>query len=373
MLTVQPRRKADTLLAACVFGMAMAPLPLLVLGISEWSSPFGLMASGLVLLACAALVFRYVIRRTDTAGLRTGGGLLEVASWAVVLAFLVVGSGIKLLVGIERVGLVADSFLLLTILGLPITILRRTAIERRLTRLPRAGVAVVTVLTLVAAGLVALIDLSIPARFPGGRKSRHADDPVGSLDAGPRRPRSADDARAPVDDDHFDTKVCLTIQPVSPSDAVPSIGEKPTSVGNGPRARRTGQKKTAELSELGCQFDQCWDGGLPATAATAAAAVAAASTTTATAASATAATRALLSLIHGQRAALKLPGVEVADRFGGFRIGRHLDEAESPRTTGVAVHDQLGLGHGAGLREEVAQVHFGGVEGEVTNVQSLAH
>lgn len=33
---------------------------------------------------------------------------------------------------------------------------------------------------LLVAGLVALIDLATPSRFPEGRKSRHADDPVGS-------------------------------------------------------------------------------------------------------------------------------------------------------------------------------------------------
>src|SRR4051794_36120836 len=117
-----------------------------------------------------------------------------------------------------------------------------------------------------------------------------------------------------------------------------------------------------------------WGAGLPATAATTAA-TAVAATSTAAAPSTTAATaaaRTLLGLVHGQRAALKLSGVEVADRVGGFRIGRHLDEAEASRTTRVAVHDQLGLGHSARLREEVAQIHFGGVEGEITNVQSLA-
>jgi hypothetical protein len=182
-VTARSRGPADTLLAACVLGLATAPLPLLLLGgRSEWGGgPFGILASALVLLATSALVFRYVIRAADPAGTGPGGRVVEAASWVVVVAFLIVGSGINLLVGVERAGVVADSFLLLTLLGLPVVILRRTALEGRLTRLPRASVRIGATAALVVAGLVALIDLATPARFPGGRKSRHADDPVGSL------------------------------------------------------------------------------------------------------------------------------------------------------------------------------------------------
>jgi len=197
-VTARSRGPADTLLAACVLGLATAPLPLLLLGgRSEWGSgPFGIAASALVLLATGALVFRYVIRRANAAGTGAGGRVVEVASWVVVIAFLIVGSGINLLVGIERAGVVADSFLLLSLLGLPVVILRRTAVEGRLTRLPRAGVRIGAVAVLVVAGLVALIDLATPARFPGGHKSRHADDPVGSLVRGRFHYRRATLARS---------------------------------------------------------------------------------------------------------------------------------------------------------------------------------
>jgi hypothetical protein len=181
-VTARLRGPADTLLAACIVGLAIAPLPLLLLGgRSEWGSVFGIVAGAVVLSASGALVCRYVVRRADTARSGTGGRVVEAASWVVVIAFMIVGSGINLAVGIERAGIVADSFLLLTLLGLPVVVLRRTAIEGRLTRLPRAGVRIGATAALVIAGLVALIDLATPARFPGGRKSRHADDPVGSL------------------------------------------------------------------------------------------------------------------------------------------------------------------------------------------------
>jgi hypothetical protein len=104
-----------------------------------------------------------------------------VASWVAVVAFLILASGINLLVGVARAGVVADSFLLLTLLTLPVVILRRTPVEARLTRLPRAHVTIAVTAVLVIACLVAMIDLATPTRFPGGPKSHHTDDPVGSL------------------------------------------------------------------------------------------------------------------------------------------------------------------------------------------------
>jgi hypothetical protein len=180
-VTARSRGPADTLLAACVLGLATAPLLLLLLGgWSEWGGAFGIVASAVVLLACGALVYGYVIRRADAAG-RTGGRVVEAASWVAVIAFLIVGSGINLLVGVERAGVVADSFLLLTLLGLPVVILRRTALEGRLAHLPRPAVRIGAMAALVVAGLIALIDFATPTRFPGGHKSRHTDDPIGSL------------------------------------------------------------------------------------------------------------------------------------------------------------------------------------------------
>jgi len=187
-VTARSRGPADTLLASCVLGLATAPLPLLLLGgRSEWGGAFGVVASVTVLLSSGALVYRYIVRRAGAHGAGTGGRVVEAASWMVVIAFLIVGSGINLLVGIARAGVVADSFLLLTLLALPVVILRRTAIEARLTRLPRGGVRIGVAVALVVAGLIALIDLVTPTRFPGGPKSRHGDDPIGWLEPSPQR------------------------------------------------------------------------------------------------------------------------------------------------------------------------------------------
>jgi len=186
-VTTRSRGRADTLLAACVLAFATAPVPLLLLGgRSEWGGTFGIVASAVALLASGALVYRYAIRPARSDGTGAGGRAVEVASWLAVVAFLVLASGINLLVGVARAGVVADSFLLLTLLALPVVILRRTPVEARLTRLPRSRVTIAVTVILVLASLVALIDLATPSRFPGGPKSRHADDSIGSLVRTPR-------------------------------------------------------------------------------------------------------------------------------------------------------------------------------------------
>src|SRR5262249_51952162 len=51
----------------------------------------------------------------------------------------------------------------------------------------------------------------------------------------------------------------------------------------------------------------------------------------------------------------------------------HLDEAEAARPAGVAVGHDLGPRHGAELAERLAEVVRGGLEGEVADVDVLAH
>src|SRR3569832_370520 len=96
-------------------------------------------------------------------------------------------------------------------------------------------------------------------------------------------------------------------------------------------------------------------------------------TAAATTAAAAPAAGALLGLVDRQGTAHELTTVQVADRGRCLGVRRHLDEAEAARTAGVAIHDQLGLGHRARVREQVAQVHFRGVEREISYVESLAH
>jgi hypothetical protein len=125
-----------------------------------------------------------------------------------------------------------------------------------------------------------------------------------------------------------------------------------------------------------------------ATTTTAAAAVAAAATTTeaaaattaaakataATAAAAAAAFSARLRLVHAQRTPIDVLAIERLD--GALRIlfAFHFDERKATRATGVPVEHDLDVGDLAAVAfERGAQGVFGGLEGEVSYVQSRTH
>src|SRR5262249_5088683 len=78
-----------------------------------------------------------------------------------------------------------------------------------------------------------------------------------------------------------------------------------------------------------------------------------------------------LGLVDGQRAALVVGPVEGGDRLVAALA--HLYEGEAPRAAGVAVADDLGPGHAAVLAEDLQEVIGGGLEGEVSDVNVLAH
>jgi hypothetical protein len=82
---------------------------------------------------------------------------------------------------------------------------------------------------------------------------------------------------------------------------------------------------------------------------------------------------ALARFVHGEAPALQFRVVQILDdRLHG--LGRfHLDESESARPSGLAVHDQ---GHGLDLAvfgEQLADLLLGCTEGKVSYVDFLSH
>ena len=115
-----------------------------------------------------------------------------------------------------------------------------------------------------------------------------------------------------------------------------------------------------------------------AAATTATAAEATASTTaeaTAAAAAAAAATfSARLRLVHAQRTPIDVLAIERLDGTLCILLAFHLDERKATRTTGVPVEHDLHVGDLAAVAfERGAQGIFGGLEGEVSYVQSRTH
>jgi hypothetical protein len=110
------------------------------------------------------------------------------------------------------------------------------------------------------------------------------------------------------------------------------------------------------------------------TAAVATATATAATTTTVTAtAAATAARLALLGLIHAERATVEGLAVHAFDGLGGFLGGAHRDEREAARAAGLAIGHEVDVADIPELLKRGADAIGGGVEREVSNVQTSIH
>src|SRR5262249_5000574 len=91
------------------------------------------------------------------------------------------------------------------------------------------------------------------------------------------------------------------------------------------------------------------------------------------ASSAAAATTVLagLGLVHRQGPAVQLGPVHRGNRL--VPAVAHLDEREPPGPAGLAVHDDLDLGHRAVLGERLPELVLGRREGHVADIQVLGH
>lgn len=74
-----------------------------------------------------------------------------------IAAFLIVVSNFTLLTGFERIGLFSTLFLVATLVSLPAVLVRRTALEERLRRLPD----VVALPLLLAVLLAAVVTMAV--------------------------------------------------------------------------------------------------------------------------------------------------------------------------------------------------------------------
>src|SRR5690606_16221059 len=102
------------------------------------------------------------------------------------------------------------------------------------------------------------------------------------------------------------------------------------------------------------------------TAATVAAAASAAAATTATESAAAAAL--VARLVDDEIAALQRVAIHGADGCLCRAVIGHGDEAETPRTAGFSIGDDLGLGNIAVRSEELGELRIGGSPGQVADV-----
>jgi hypothetical protein len=113
-----------------------------------------------------------------------------------------------------------------------------------------------------------------------------------------------------------------------------------------------------------------------ATATAKAAAVSTATTTTAAAAKAATATAVgtLASFADCNRTTLELFAVQGLHGVLRTGVGRHLNERETARATGVAIEHELHFRYVMTRRHErIAEIRFGGRIRQIANVKSLSH
>ena len=92
------------------------------------------------LSGCGFLSFRHLLKPHDSSARKILLLGIESASWIAIARFLFFVSSINLMTPLERVRVVSMVFLVSRTVFVPVVLLRRTALERRLGRLSTLGI-----------------------------------------------------------------------------------------------------------------------------------------------------------------------------------------------------------------------------------------
>jgi hypothetical protein len=165
-VTQRQHRLPEVALSACALGFVLCPLPFLVIAARTELQP---MASVILAtafgLSAGFLLARLLRKPAGESRRRVLTTVTELASWATVAAILLLISQIHLMRGLERWGAVSLNFLSASLLCFPLVWFRRTAIEHRLTPLPRAVVVSALCTVLLLSGTTLFLYLTTPVRF----------------------------------------------------------------------------------------------------------------------------------------------------------------------------------------------------------------
>jgi hypothetical protein len=151
-------------LAACILGLVICPFLYIAIGaLFRFPPAFSLLILPPFLVGSGFLLWRFLSKPTDRA-MNILFLLIEGISWIAITVFLILISRFNLQTGFERFGLFCTFFLLTSLCFLPLVLMRKTALEQRLTRLPKS-VSISALLVLLAlSGLVMIAYLlSTPA------------------------------------------------------------------------------------------------------------------------------------------------------------------------------------------------------------------
>ena len=151
-------------LAAFVLGSVLCPFVYVVIGaLGEFESEISLFLLLLLLTSSGYLLFRFLSKPKESA---SGGvwRIAEILSWFVIAAFIVVASNIRIpfFTVLARTGFLFMFLLLASLLSLPVVLLRKTALQQRLMKLPNSVIVLLLVLVMSTSAAVIAVYLLTP-------------------------------------------------------------------------------------------------------------------------------------------------------------------------------------------------------------------
>jgi hypothetical protein len=162
------RRLPAGALAACALGLILCPFAFIAGGaLSDFSAVFSLVLLPPFLLSCGFLLQRFLARPEESVARQPLLWSLEAISWLVLVTFLYLVSGAKLLRGFERLGAVCTAFLAASAAALPLLLLRPTRLAMRMARLSQPLSILVLLLILAVSTFAMVFYLITPPTFIG--------------------------------------------------------------------------------------------------------------------------------------------------------------------------------------------------------------
>jgi hypothetical protein len=167
------KRVAVVPLVACILALVICPYLYIAIGtLFRFPPPITYLLLPFFLLGSAFLLWRYLSRPRDRLLRWRVLNAAEAASWVVLLAFLFFISDINLMPTNERVGFAGALFLASWAVCLPLAVIRKTDLERRLINLPNAVALAAAALILVLVG-IDTISYVVTPQAGIGRSTRH--------------------------------------------------------------------------------------------------------------------------------------------------------------------------------------------------------
>ncbi len=152
------------LLAACILGLVSGPYNYIIAGaLFSFPLAFSLLILPPFLAGSAYLLWSFL--RSNHHSTQLWSFILEWISWLAIVNFTVLISGFTLMTESERFGAFCVIFLAASALCLPLTLLRESALQKRLQTLPRRWLVSLFLIAIVLSAYFGFIHLTTPAKF----------------------------------------------------------------------------------------------------------------------------------------------------------------------------------------------------------------